>query len=117
MACGDPTTRRAILRALTTLPLVGGAVSLIGVPSAVAEPVTPRLLAGYADWLLAERRILLHEIVPDPDHRAAMRYQYFGNSEVERFHCPGFPTSWRDMPQPSGRAALVLSTVGCDWRQ
>lgn len=24
---------------------------------------------------------------------------------------------WQTMPQPSTRAALVLSTVGCDWRE
>ena len=111
-------SRRGFLRGLTTLPLIGGGVSLIGAPTAVAEPATRELLIDYADWLLLERRILLHEAFPDPSERRLAFGSHVGcNRKVEQFHLgPGFPVNWRDLPQPSTRAALVLSAVGCDWR-
>lgn len=34
------SSRRGSLRGLTSLPLIGGGVSLIGRPTAVAEPLT-----------------------------------------------------------------------------
>ena len=39
--------RRSFLRGLVTLPLIGGAVTLIGDPTGPALPVTPDLLDGY----------------------------------------------------------------------
>ena len=47
--------RRAFLRGLATLPLIGGSVALIGNPTAAAVPATPELLADYADFLGLER--------------------------------------------------------------
>ncbi|MDP4006923.1 hypothetical protein [Methylobacterium sp. NEAU K] len=57
-----PASRRGFLRGLTALPLIGGGVTLIGAPSAVAEPITPRLLREYHDWLMFERSCLTREI-------------------------------------------------------
>ena len=109
-------------RGLTTLPLIGGGVTLIGTPSAVAEPITPRLLREYHDWLMFEWSSVTREI------EGGVRSQ-FGVSA-----CSGAAYRWhrahgelrRDsegglmgdgMSFPSTRAALVLSTVGCDWRE
>lgn len=113
----EPATRRGFLRALTALPMIGGGVALIGSPEAVAEPVTKDLLIGYSDWLLLERRILLHEMFPDPAERRFARDAHSGrNRKIEEFHLgPGYPISWQSLPMPSTRAALVLSAVGCDW--
>ena len=44
-----PASRRGFLRGLTTLPLIGGGVALIGAPSAVAEPVTRSMLETYSE--------------------------------------------------------------------
>src|ERR687886_251693 len=57
----DPNTRRAFLRGLASLPLIGGGVTLIGNPTRAAEPVTPDLLEAYASWLFYERRFLRFE--------------------------------------------------------
>ena len=116
--------RRAFLRQLVTLPLIGGGVSLIGQPTAVAEPVTMQLLEAYKTWLGLERRFLVHQMADDPvfirnyqncfpadadrktrgDHIGSFEW-YVGNSS-SRHHDPA----------PYTRAALVLSAVGCDWR-
>jgi hypothetical protein len=76
-------TRRGFLRGLVHLPLIGGGITLIGAPSAVAEPVTKDLLYSYKSWLQMEHPRL---------------------------------NDWESQPQPSTRAAGVLSAVGCDWR-
>ena len=57
----DPNTRRGFLRGLTTLPLIGGGVTLIGNPTKAAEPVTRHLLDCYDTWLFYERRFLRFE--------------------------------------------------------
>ena len=54
--------RRGFLRQLCGLPLIGGGLSLIGAPSAVAEPVTPALIGAYARWLELERFLLIEEM-------------------------------------------------------
>ena len=115
--------RRDFLRGLVSLPLIGGGVTLIGQPSAVAEPVTPDLLEAYKTWLAMEHRFLVKQMADDPvfmeryrncfgtdaDHQTRRdwikRYEWFvggSNSGHEK---------------PYDRAALVLSTVGCDWRE
>ncbi|MGU3537754.1 hypothetical protein [Methylobacterium sp. A54F] len=111
-----PASRRRFLRGLTTLPLIGGSVALIGTPSAVAEPVTKDLLIAYADWLLLERRILLRELIPDAASRARATDTCLSGSRTDAFHIPP-DGDWRAVPKPSTRAALVLSAVGCDWRE
>ncbi|MCJ2012766.1 hypothetical protein [Methylobacterium sp. J-076] len=108
-----PANRRGFLRSLTTLPLIGGGITLIGAPSAVAQPVTDELLMSYNEWLFMERRMLCEEQCPgDPS------WERFtpANTGAGNFHFDG-PGSWRDPHrQPSTRAALVLSAVGCEWR-
>lgn len=108
----DPASRRGFLRGLTTLPLIGGGITLIGAPSAVAQPVTDRLLMAYNEWLFMERRILCEELSPgDPLCERFIPT----NTGAHDYHFDG-PGDWRaPHRQPSTRAALVLSAVGCDW--
>lgn len=114
-----PASRRGFLRGLTTLPLIGGGVALIGAPSAVAEPVTRSMLETYSEWLRIERNLVCNELYPimDPAIRrlAASPVRY--DDPLHRFFIPEAPLSWRDMPPASTRAALVLSAVGCGWRE
>lgn len=106
-------SRRGFLRSLTSLPLIGGAVALIGAPSAVAAPITTDLLDAYSEWLFMERRLLCLERWPGV--RDAEQFVPC-NTGAGDFHLrPG--TDWRTLPQPSTRAALVMSAVGCDWTE
>lgn len=118
-----PASRRGFLRGLTTLPLIGGGVALIGAPSAVAEPVTKRLLGEYHDWLMYERFMVAREIEDDEPSRFGPQ-ALFGNAW--RWHrARGEVREAGDSREilgdgvsfPSTRAALVLSTVGCDWQE
>ncbi|MCJ2010921.1 hypothetical protein [Methylobacterium sp. J-076] len=117
-----PANRRGFLRSLTTLPLIGGGITLIGAPSAVAEPVTERLLREYHDWLMFERSELAREIGGGVRSRLSID-GVFGSAlrwHRSRGHI-GSDSEGRPMGDgvsfPSTRAALVLSTVGCDWRE
>lgn len=105
-------SRRGFLRGLTTLPLIGGGVTLIGAPTAVAEPITEAVLEAYSEWLFMERRLLCVERWPG--ERDTERWVPC-NTGAKDFHFP-IDTDWRSLPRPSSRAALVLSTVGCNWR-
>ncbi|MDO9426044.1 MAG: hypothetical protein Q7T93_04365 [Methylobacterium sp.] len=107
-------SRRGFLSGLATLPLIGGSVALIGTPSAAAVPVTDGRLDAYSEWLFMERRLLCLEQHPGFDQ--ADRFVP-ANTGAKDFHFPDFPTRWQDLPQPSTRAALVLSAVGCGWRE
>ena len=125
-APGLPTARRTFLRQLCGLPLIGGGLTLIGAPSAVAEPVTYDLMEAYKTWLHYEQRFLCWEMAADPvcieryrpfdgrDDRIgrsrAMESQYSYIGKSGSYHGPR-------APEPSTRAALVLSAVGCDWRE
>ncbi len=113
--------RRGFLRQLATLPLVGGGMTLIGQPEAVAEPVTDHLLWSYKDWLFFEHRMLSHELVGPDLEQVRLTERYSMNSCDWHFQWakPGAqgPAGWYDAPQPSTRAALVLSAVGCSWRE
>ncbi len=113
------TARRGFLRGLVTLPLIGGGVTLIGNPAASAEPITMELLTNYNQWLFYERRLLLIEMFPDREQRAwAEALVPHGSRGADRFHFPAYEQGgWEGVPQPSTRAALVLSSVGCDWRR
>ena len=116
-----PASRRGFLRGLVSLPLIGGGVTLIGAPTAVAEPISQQLLHEYHDWLMFERSSLIREAFGSADrfgpgscfgaalkwHRA--RGEFRTTSEGEPL---GDGVSF-----PSTRAALVLSAVGCDWQR
>jgi hypothetical protein len=84
-------------------------VTLIGSPSAAAVPVTEDLLESYNAWLIQERRHLLFEMYPGKDY------------DNWRPKTAGGMYHWRALadqhPIPSSRAAVVLSAVGCGWRQ
>ena len=105
-----PSHRRGFLRGLATLPLIGGGVALIGNPSAAAEPVTGELLESYNAWLIQERRHLLFEM-----HGSPVRDYFNPNTGGGMYHWQshGDPAP----PAPSTRAAVVLSAVGCEWRE
>ncbi|MCJ2008205.1 hypothetical protein [Methylobacterium sp. J-092] len=124
-----PSDRRGFLRGLVSLPLIGGGVTLIGAPSAVAVPLSPQLLDSYDAWLEIERRFLKWERNRTPglsDHGPGLRCVWYDDRRKQAFdwlpidnnggswHRTDDPTK---QPQPSSRAALVLSTVGCDWRE
>jgi len=106
-----PASRRGFLSGLATLPLIGGSVALIGSPSAVAEPVSPVLMHEYVNWLAYEwSRASIEAHGSDrgmwfPLHGPAHQWHAERGNRV------------RTLVPPSTRAALVLATVGCDWRE
>ena len=108
----DRLARRGFLRGLAHLPLIGGGVTILGNPTAAAEPVTEQLLDAYSEWLFYECRLLCLERWPD--NPKAERFIPAGTG-ASGFHFPAYPTSWRDATQPSTRATVVLSAVGCGW--
>ena len=109
-----PGSRRGFLRGLTTLPLIGGGVALIGNPTTVAGEAGDALMNAYDHWLFHERMLLHMERWPDEPRPWAAIVP--ANTGAEQFHYPGYGReSWRQVPVPSTRAALVLSTVGCGW--
>ena len=107
-----PANRRGFLRNLVSLPMIGGGVTLIGAPSAVAQPVTTGLLMAYNEWLFMERRLLCEEQGIEEGNG---RYFVPTNTGAHTFHWDG-PGGWQAPGnRPSTRAALVLSAVGCEW--
>lgn len=126
-----PASRRGFLRDLATLPLIGGGVTLIGTPTAVAAPITEELLESYDAWLEYERRLLQWE----RNRNREMHYRLHQPFVMQmydregRAKGPATPCDWipadnlgaafhdgSEAP-PSTRAALVLSAVGCNWRE
>lgn len=126
-----PANRRGFLRSLTTLPLIGGGVALIGAPSAVAEPITTELLDSYDAWLEYERRALQWERHRDTEMVCRMHLPFVmqmirrdGQPLSEAKPADYIPCDNRGAryhhngeADPSTRAALVLSAVGCNWRE
>ncbi|WP_419830628.1 hypothetical protein [Methylobacterium sp.] len=104
-----PASRRGFLRGLTTLPLIGGSVALIGAPSAVAASITPGMLATYSAWLDIERRALHYASCV---HRDANFIPYIN---------PGANYHWGEAAfdrhrwgiEAQMRAPIVLAAVGC----
>jgi|GEM_PF-5499223 len=101
-------------RTLLTAPALVAAATL---PPALAsarpaEPVTQELLESYNAWLFYERRLLAMQMYPDQKRPDALVPYSNGGC------CWHFPIDrhWTEWPQPSTRAASVLSIVGCDWR-
>jgi hypothetical protein len=99
--------RRGFLRGLASLPLIGGGVTLIGNPTAAAEPPTKRVLDSYDAWLEIERNFLLREVYGD-DWRSHLGAPAWRNPG-ERFFLREYGTT---LPAASTRAAVVLSAVG-----
>ena len=102
-----PSDRRGFLRGLISLPLIGGGVTLTGAPSAVAEPISLRLLSEYETWLGIEHHRVARELRPGSEHAG---WKLYGSAYA--WH----RVEYRDAA-PSTRAALVLASVGCDWRE
>ena len=102
-------TRRGLLRNLATLPLIGGSVALIGMSTAAAVPVNDAMLDAYSQWLFFERRLLCMERYGAAKQEALIPM----NTAADQFHVPCLPSVWSSLPQPSTRAAIVLSAVGC----
>lgn len=105
----ERASRRGFLHGLASLPLIGGSVTLVGNPTAVAAAPTLPLLVDYRQWLEGECRILDYELaamvgIPVADARISMR--------PGDFHFPRDGRDWRTVPKPSTRADLVLATVG-----
>lgn len=107
----ENNSRRGFLRGLAHLPLIGGGVTLIGNPTAAAELVTTEMLRSYSAFLHFERKFLNWEIAAGDPRRFDMEEAVvWGQNPGFHYHKGG------DQLQPSTRAAVVLSAVGCGWR-
>ena len=113
------TDRRGFLRGLASLPLVGGAITLIGSPTQAATVVTPDLMQSYKSWLHTEHRMLSWEMAGyDIERGKAMERTFIHDTPGADWHWQwvsnGYqgPAGWRGAPQPSGRAAVILSAAG-----
>lgn len=117
--------RRGFLSGLTALPLIGGGVSLIGQPTAAAVPVTDGLLWSYKSWLHMEHRMLSFELAGYDKDKSEHIERSFAALVPPAQQVPGFnwhiqwsrpgsrgPAGWIDAPQPSTRAAVILSAAG-----
>lgn len=118
--------RRGFLRGLLGLPLLGGGLSLLGAPTAVAAPVTDALRLRYLAFLAHEHRAVLAELNAgaesgpalgrpgvriDPSNFSTFRYPpAFGwlpeAPDLERLVCAA---------PASTRAALVMSAANVAW--
>lgn len=113
-----PASRRGFLRGLASLPLIGGGISLLGKPTAVAEPVSRELLLAYSEWLRVERNRVHAELFgltdrPDLLPYSAMPITLEPNNP---FYVPPRPEMC--VPGPaSSRAALALAAVDVEWRR
>jgi hypothetical protein len=106
--------RRGFLRALTTLPLIGGGVTLIGNPTRADVQATPQLLETYNAWLDLERRWLVWEMIGDDKDQFDTRLRTIWlDNPANSFH----GRTRRGEQMPSERAAVVLSAVGCGWER
>ncbi len=111
--------RRGFLRGLATLPLIGGSVAILGKPTQAAVPVTIDLMQSYQAWLHYEHRMLSYEMA-GYDVRLSRGIEgctHMNNPGADyHFRQPytGRPLAgWPEAPQPSTRAAVVLSALGC----
>jgi hypothetical protein len=60
-----------------------------------------------------ERRMLCLERYGDPLYEGMVP----ANKGASGYQFPLWPERWQDRPQPSSRAAVVLSAVGCGWQE
>lgn len=80
------------------------------VHEAVNKALPGEVLEAYLEWLAMEARLLRIELYGD---------QYFADRELtpcntfaKAFHFPSDGRSWRDVPQPSTRAQIILTVAG-----
>jgi hypothetical protein len=110
----------SILRGLTALPLVCGGVTLIGQPTASAEPVTRELLLNYNAWLWSKRRVLCASIDPEANFFGSGGFDMWrdppGDNRAGAYHAVDKIRRLLPDKGPLDRAAIVLSAVGSDWR-
>ena len=114
----DQPTRRSLLRGAFQLSILGASVPLVTRRVFAGEPtlITRDLLSSYNAWLHYEHRLLAMEMYPELGADADRWIP--GNNMGAQWHFRStWPQTWEDLPQPSTRAALVLSAVGCDWRR
>lgn len=101
-------SRRGFLHGLAGLPMIGGGVTIIGRPTAAAEPVTTELLDRYKSWLFAEATALGREMYEGSSHGHLVCPE------------PAFTWQWRatcDAELASTRAAVILAAAGVDWTE
>lgn len=109
-------SRRLFLRQLATLPLVGGAVQLIGQPTAAAVPINKHLAEAYLSWLRLEHTKLMHEIIDRPIDPRSLNAGWCSHApEFALPNCPDMISTIAAAPAVS-RAAVVMSAAGCDPR-
>ena len=111
--------RRSFLRGLASLPLIGGSVAILGRPSAAAVPVTDDLMQSYKSWLYMEHRMVSYELARYDGDLAHLIERYHScNTPGDRWHFQWSRegnrglAGWIDAPQPSTRAAIILSAAG-----
>jgi hypothetical protein len=116
--------RRGFLRGLTTLPLIGGSVALIGNPAKAAVPITRELQERYIAWLANEHAAALFELHPPQpqydDFQRSMSDWHYARVRTPMYWFPeaqDIEASIARSRPPSTRAALVLSAVGCGWER
>jgi hypothetical protein len=106
-------SRRGFLRGLASLPLIGGAVTVIGNPTQAAEPPTEMMQNAYIAFLAHEHRQALQDRFSFTDwtgtYQPVTPMEWFPDyQEVETLVTGARPLS---------RAAVVLSAVGINWRE
>lgn len=119
-AVGHPMPRRGFLARLAALPLVGGSVALIGQPSSVAGQATPEMIEAYKTWLALELRFLTWRMAEDPYFLRSYRLDARADRKERSDTILGYEwyvgDSGKAHDDPYQHAALVMSAVGCDWR-
>lgn len=101
----SPQSHRGFLGGLTTLPLIGGRITVIGQPTAAAEPITFELLEHYKSWLYAEAVALGREMYEGQQYgHLVLPYSPLGRS---------WTVTCLDNPA-STRAAAILAAAGWD---
>lgn len=83
-----------------------------GRPELTAEE-REELLDAYDEWLYFERKLLHIERFGMNAAKTSVRWTK--NTPATHFHFPK-EGMWNEQPQPSTRAALVLSAIGCPWQ-
>lgn len=117
-----PASRRGFLWGLTTLPLIGGSVALIGAPSAVAGTSSRECVDSYLAWLHYEQRAVhdAHYGGPSATINGKPHRLVPMDNAGAGFHFPGRLTDgWWERVGAEGiaRAPVVLAAAGCDWRE